>query len=248
MLKARPYVVCIAGFDPTAGAGLTADIKTIESHKAYGLSACSAITWQSEEEFKRIQWLPIEEIIEQLDLMKHFDIKVAKIGIMPNAKSIHTLVDYLSETFPEIKIIWDPVLGSSTGKALLDMNTEEYESIVRKVYLNTPNMYEIKMLYPTINQQDACLKVSKFGRVFLKGGHSDDKIGKDFLFEDGKVKAYNPKPGRYFPKHGSGCVISSAIASNLAYDRDLHKSILRSKRYVERLLASNHSLLGWHKM
>lgn len=99
-------------------------------------------------------------------------------------------------------------------------------------------------------QKNAAQLLSKQTKVILKGGHHPSHLGLDFLFENGNVKSYKAhqtvKP--ISPKHGSGCVFSSALASHLAKGYPLHQSILRSKRYMEHFLSSNQTLLGTHRL
>ena len=83
--------------------------------------------------------------------------------------------------------------------------------------------------------------------VFLKGGHNEEALGSDILYTTtGKVFHLNPKKGDFFEKHGSGCILSSAIAGYLALGFPLLKACYRAKRYTEKVLQSNKSLLGYH--
>ena len=85
--------------------------------------------------------------------------------------------------------------------------------------------------------------------MFLKGGHAEKKVGYDTLFlKEGKQFSFRPKTKNIFSKHGSGCVLSSALTANLAKGEDLQRACLKAKQYTERILSSNKTLLGYHKI
>ena len=109
MSKNRPIVLTIAGFDPSGGAGVLADIKTFELHKVYGFAINTANTIQTENEFHKIQWTPIDFILESIiTLFDSYVIRVVKIGIVPSLNYLGQIVFCLKKYSPSIKIIWDP--------------------------------------------------------------------------------------------------------------------------------------------
>jgi hydroxymethylpyrimidine/phosphomethylpyrimidine kinase len=117
------------------------------------------------------------------------------------------------------------------------------------VYLLTPNYNEIKALFPEKTIEETIKKIAQHSNLYLKGGHRLDKLGTDQLFtQDGKQFTLNPKTKRANEKHGSGCILSSAITSYLAHDFPILKACFRGKRYTERTLESNNSLLAFHKL
>jgi hydroxymethylpyrimidine/phosphomethylpyrimidine kinase len=247
-LKKRPYIVTIAGLDPSNGAGLTADIKTFETLKCYGLSVCTANTIQNDTDFEACHWMPSDMILEQLHILfKRFQIDYVKIGIVENWNVLSLIVDELLELNPKIKIVLDPVLSSSSNFDFHNSNTEILDKLLSKIYMLTPNYNEIKQLYPELELQDAIKYISSKTNLFLKGGHHPDKLGKDELFTlNGHGYHLNPKLSDCTEKHGSGCVLSSAITSYLALGFPLLKASYRGKRYTEKFLSSNKSLLGFH--
>src|SRR5688572_10171990 len=116
MTKKRPFALSIAGFDPSSGAGVTADLKTFEAHKVQGLGVCTAITFQNDNEFDGLEWLTKEKLQAQLEpLFRKFKIRTAKIGLIRNLETLNWLVDYLLSKNPEMRIIWDPFLKASAG-------------------------------------------------------------------------------------------------------------------------------------
>jgi len=248
-LKKRPYILTIAGFDPSNGAGLTADVKTFEVLKCYGLSVCTANTIQNDIAFTNCYWTPIDIIKEQIDILfSRFSIDVVKIGIIENWVTMSQIINLLLTLNPKIKIVLDPVLKSSTDfKIQNDFNATLFDEILDKTYMITPNYIEIESLFPEKNIEETIEHIRLKTNLYLKGGHNKEALGVDYLYT--KEKQYTLKPNRinFSEKHGSGCVLSSAIASYIALGYSILKSSYRGKRYVERVLSSNKTLLGYHK-
>lgn len=268
-MKARPNILTIAGFDPSNGAGLTADVKTFETLKCYGLSVCTANTIQDDREFKACYWVSLDIILDQIEvLFKRFQIDYVKIGIVENWQTLSVLVEKLLELNSKVKIVLDPVLKSSSNfdfhsnlsssqklsggsdvtlSAVEMSHPDLLNNILSKIYLITPNYNEIQQLYPEKNIEETIKHISSKTNLFLKGGHHPDELGKDVLFTvEGKYYSLNPKFKNCTEKHGSGCVSSSAIASYLALGFPLLKACYKGKRYTEKFLSSNKSLLGFH--
>jgi len=254
MKKSRPNVLTISGFDPTNGAGLTADVKTLERLKCHALSICTANTVQTEVFFGLCEWTNTEMLHLQLETMlKKYDFEYVKIGIIENWKILNSFIDLLLAEKPNLKIVLDPVLRSSSDFEFHDtsnrFNSEVFDSVLNKIYLLTPNYEEIANLYPNKNVSETIKHISEKTNLFLKGGHNPDDIGKDKLYmNDGKEFTMNPKLKNLSEKHGSGCVLSSAITANLALGFPLLKACFRGKRYTEKFLGSNKTLLGYHSV
>ncbi len=254
-MKSRPNILTIAGFDPSGGAGITADIKTFEALKCYGLAICTANTVQNDIEFKACYWADFEVIKCQIEILfDRFTIDFVKIGIVQNWKILNEIIDFLFEKNAEIKIVLDPVLKSSSGYDIQDLSLRaesrsELDKVLDKIYLLTPNYNEIEKLYADKTIEETIQCISSKTNLFLKGGHREEAIGKDELFtKNGKYFVLNPRGQNNSEKHGSGCVLSSAITAQLAHDFSLLKSCFRGKRYTEKVLSSNKSLLGYHKV
>jgi hydroxymethylpyrimidine/phosphomethylpyrimidine kinase len=112
----------------------------------------------------------------------------------------------------------------------------------------TPNIPEALQITGKTEALDAARLLASYTRIYLKGGHHEKTPGKDYLLHNRKIYPLNPKNKQpAFPKHGSGCVLASALAANIAKGYPLLKACLRSKRYTEKILTSNTSLLGYHK-
>ncbi|WP_026463716.1 hydroxymethylpyrimidine/phosphomethylpyrimidine kinase [Adhaeribacter aquaticus] len=251
MAKPRPYVLSIAGSDPSAGAGVFADLKTFEAHKVYGLGVVSAITYQNDDTFTGVDWVPVESIIRQVELiLMKFPVKVVKIGLIQSLPTLKTLLDYLLQVNPEMKIIWDPILKASAGFTFhAEVNQLTLQNILTKLYLLTPNAEEARKLALANSTEESAEHLSQYCPVLLKGGHREDKLGWDMLhLATGEKYSYRPKVQNATPKHGSGCVLSAAVVSNLALDYKLSRACLRAKAYTARFLSSNSTLLGYHKI
>jgi len=246
-MKKRPYILSIAGFDPSGGAGLVADCKTFEALKCQGLSVCTANTIQTDTKFMDCIWIDFNIIKKQIEtLFNRFKIDVVKIGIIENWKTLNQITDLLISLNPKIKIVVDPVLKSSTNFDFqINFNAELFDEILSKITVLTPNYNEIESLFPDKNIQETINHISVKTNLFLKGGHNKAAKGKDYLYtQKGNIHPINPKYKTVFPKHGSGCVLSSAIASYVALGFPLLKSCFRAKRFTEKYLGSGKELLG----
>ena len=248
-MKTRPYILSIAGFDPSSGAGLTSDVKTNEALKCYGLSVCTANTIQNDIEFSACHWTPIDIIKSQLvSLFNRFEIDFIKIGVVENWNVLLEILSFILLKKPEVKFILDPVLQSSSDFKFHESEELILDQILEKIYLITPNYHEIQQLYSDKNTEETIAHIQSKTNLFLKGGHDESAIGRDrlFLTENGKQYTLNPKQKECSEKHGSGCVLSSAITSYLALGFPLLKACYRAKRYTEKFLTSNKTLLGTH--
>ncbi len=250
-MSLKPYILTIAGFDPSCGAGLTADIKTIENLNCYGVSACTANTVQNDISFTACHWIPFAQIKAQIEILyQRFTISVVKIGIVENWKVLYEIVDLLLAKDPGLKIIVDPVLTSSSAYAFHD-NSEGhsyFNKVLDKIYLLTPNYSEINALYPDKDLKATITYISSKTNLLVKGGHREIKKGMDQLFQKnhGTYNLYGDNSKEISEKHGSGCVLSAAIASFVAEGYPLIQSCYKGKMYVEDFLASNSTLLGDH--
>lgn len=238
MPKVRPYCLTIAGFDPSGGAGVLADCKTFEQNRTQGLAVITANTMQTEDSFKRVDWIADEIILEQLNLLlDRYQIQFIKIGLIFSGDLLEKIIHILNEKCNKPTIVWDPILSASAGG---EFDLKRFHDFLKsqscKNIIITPNLPEFELL-----------KLEKSSNViYLKGGHSQNK-GKDVLFFEGKEFPFAPQVKTDFSKHGTGCIYSSALLSNLALEYPMIKACLRAKRYVEKRIVSNPSLLAYHK-
>jgi hydroxymethylpyrimidine/phosphomethylpyrimidine kinase len=236
----------IAGYDPSGGAGLLADIKTLEQLKVQGLGVCTAMTLQTESQCLTLNWQPLHEILSAIDvLMKNYHIEAIKIGVVKDAQFLTQIIEKIKSINSEVKIVWDPVLKSTSEFSFFDLNTiSELENVLKQIDLITPNYNE----YEALKEDHLFEKSENSCSILIKGGHREDKLGTDILLENGKEISIHPanETSVYYPKHGSGCVLSSAIASHLALGKNVEEACREGKLYIEKFLTSNPTLLGFH--
>ncbi len=245
----RPVVMSIAGLDPCGGAGLLADIKAFEQNKVYGLGVTTAQTLQTERHFFSIRWESGENIITATgQMLAHYEVMAVKIGIVQSISTLHQVVTAIFNFNPAIKIVVDPVIRSTTAFDFWQGRMDErlLEDVLQKITLLTPNYKEAAQLVPGAGAKEAANKLSHYCSVLLKGGHNEEEPGVDYLYHDGNVWKLRPGEGKVFPKHGSGCVLSSAIAAGIALGLSLEEACRKAKVFTENFLTSNPSLLGYH--
>ncbi len=254
----RPRVLLVAGYDQSGGAGVLSDVKTLEAHGVYGYAVCTGFTFQNERRISRVEWFSAAAIFEQIDLCYEaaaFD--WVKIGITSSPEMAGGIIGHLQQHHPGVRIVWDPVIRASSGvdfwegAAGLEGRWEEWVALASGCYLVTPNWEEIGWLYPGEDVLEGCRALSglKGCHLYLKGGHHPECPGRDYLWVGGEVQLLEPGVDRdlVYAKHGSGCVLSSSLAANLALGDPLPVAAARSKRYIEQFLTSNKTLLGWHR-
>ncbi len=249
MQAVRPIVLSIAGYDPCGGAGVLADIKTIEQHQCLGMAVTTCITSQNEKKFTHVKWLSFNEIESQLtSLFLMYQINTVKIGLIENLKMLIQIIDFLKTQNPNINIIWDPICATTSDfKVLQQLNANELFFILNKIFLITPNTIEAQFLTQSNDSILAAKELAKHCNVLLKGGHNESNKGRDQLFYQNKIEIINPQTTyQKFDKHGSGCILSAAIASNLALHKPLLNACVNAKKYIEQILSSNNSLLAYH--
>lgn len=246
-MEERPYLLTIAGFDPSAGAGILADIKTFEINKVYGQAVATSLTFQNEKSFEGLDWVSPENILKQIDILAAaHQFQWIKIGLIQNLDVLAQIIQHLKKLNPDCVIIWDPILKASAGFTFhQQIDGEKLQQIASSISLITPNISEVKMLFPDLEVHDATAEIAKYCHVMLKGGHSEDNADDILCMTDGKVQKF--KGAKLpFDKHGTGCVFSAAILTNLAKGYELPEACREAKDYVTDFISSHDSLLGYH--
>lgn len=252
LLLSTPTVVSIAGFDPSSGAGVSSDLKVMESHGVYGLGVVSALTYQNESEFKKAEWCSNEQVLDQLSLLldKHTP-SVAKVGMIKDSEQFLAVASLLKQRCPSIKIVWDPILKATATKDKLHevFFKNSLQEILQAIDLVTPNLLEAASIFGTTD----VLSLKEIARnaktsILLKGGHGEDSTSIDTLISpEGETTAFNVARVP-FDKHGTGCFLSSAIASYVSLGEDWASACALAQREVVNFLKSNASRLGFHAM
>lgn len=248
----RPFVICIAGFDPSGGAGILADVKCFEQHGVYGFGVCSAMTVQTDTDCFACEWRSSEQIIAELvPLLDKFEITVCKIGLIQNTEVLLEVIQYLKYRRPEIKIVLDPVLKASSGFDFQHPvnGMDQLIPVLQQLSLICPNYTELDRMGTADNRpEDTARQWAAYCPVLLKGGHNAAEPGTDYLYTGAGIHQLKPGTAHVFEKHGSGCVLSSAITARLALGYSLEEACRLSKQYIEHFLNSNPTLLGYHSL
>lgn len=234
----------IAGSDSSGGAGIQADIKTMITNGVYAMSAITALTAQNTMGVTDIMEVSPEFLGEQLDAV-FCDIRpdAVKIGMLPSSDLMIKTAEKLKEYQAE-NIVLDPVMVSTSGSKLMkeDAMIVLKEKLFPFASLLTPNIPEAEILSDMSIESEkdmiaAAKKISEtYGcAVLCKGGHQLNDAN-DLLYRDGTWRWFYGKRIENPNTHGTGCTLSSAIASNLAKGFDLDTSVERAKAYISEAL------------
>ena len=242
----RPAVLTIAGSDPSGGAGIQADLKTMTALDCYGMTAITAVTVQNTLGVTGAQNMPPALVAAQLDAI-FTDIRpdAVKIGMVSDAKLIYTIAKRLK--FYQAKhIVVDPVMVATSGSRLLKDDAVEAltKELLPLAEVATPNIPEAEVLWgEKIEKEEHMLAAAKdisrkYGcAVLLKGGHAINEAN-DLLFKEGEALWFSGQRIENPNTHGTGCTLSSAIAANLAKGFALEEAIRRAKDYISGALAA----------
>ena len=262
MAEKPPIILTIAGFDPSSGAGITADIKTIAAHGCYGVSCITAMTVQSTAGVRRVEAVDPVLVTDTLEeLAADLDIAAVHIGMLGSGKVVTAVADFLSSAPPGGRpgqarlphIVLDPVLKSSSGTDLLDaLGTKLLiERLIPLADVITPNVDEAAAL-TGIKVEDlegmkaACANLHEMGSraVVVTGGHLDKAIDLlSFTTKRGvEQEVFKAERQRSNSTHGTGCAFSTAMACHLAQERGLAEATLLAKTYVTAAISNGHPL------
>lgn len=234
----------IAGSDSSGGAGIQADLKTMIANGVYGMSAITALTAQNTTGVKSIMEVSREFLRDQLDcVFKDIYPNAVKTGMIPNAELVETVAVALTD-YQAKNIVVDPVMVATSGSSLMENEAvcELRKKLLPLATVITPNIPEATLLYghPIESVSDMehaakCLFEDLGCAVLVKGGHSLSDAD-DVLCFDGKIRWFQGKRINNPNTHGTGCTLSSAIASNLAKGENLEDAILHAKDYISKAL------------
>ncbi len=240
----------IAGSDPSGGAGIQADIKTMTANGVYAMSAITALTAQNTTKVRDIMEVTPRFLKSQLDcVFQDIFPNAVKTGMVSSSELITTIADTLNE-YQAPNIVADPVMVSTSGSRLI--SEQAVDTLKTRLLpvstVITPNIPESEVLWGmkiscSEDMKKAAEYISrKYGcAVLLKGGHSVEDAN-DLLYREGSCKWFNSRRISNPNTHGTGCTLSSAIAANLAKGYDLETAIQRSKDYITLALAQQLDL------
>jgi hydroxymethylpyrimidine/phosphomethylpyrimidine kinase len=248
-----PVVLTIAGFDPSSGAGITADIKTIAAHECYGVSCITGLTVQSTRGVRRLESVDPAIIMETLqELVSDVTIDAVHIGMLGNERVAAVVADFLAET-KLLNVVLDPIQKSSSGAELLDAAGTRVliEKLIPVAEVVTPNLEEASALTGIAvtnleEMREAAARLHALGaqNVVITGGHLEKAI--DLLsFSTGRgteQEVFKAERLRSNATHGTGCAFATALACHLAQGRVLPEAVLLAKVYVSAAIANAHPL------
>jgi hydroxymethylpyrimidine kinase/phosphomethylpyrimidine kinase len=244
-------VLSIAGLDPSGGAGISADLKTIAAYRHHGAAVVTSITAQNTLGIQAIYDLPMEFVAQQIEsVISDLDVHAVKIGMLGTARTV-SLVASLIESLRLTNVVIDPVLRSTTGTALLEKKgiVVMREQLLPRADVVTPNMEEASMLtgmsvVDLPSMKEAAVALHRLGArsVVVTGGHLGNRAI-DVLYDGRRTAVFDSTKIVSNNTHGVGCTFSTALACQLARAVDLAEAVEGAKRYVARAL-SHSSRIG----
>jgi hydroxymethylpyrimidine/phosphomethylpyrimidine kinase len=254
MTGAPPSVVLtIAGFDPSSGAGVTADIKTIAAHGCYGVACITALTVQSTMGVQRVSTVACDIISETLaELDSDVEIAAVHIGMLGSARVAQAVADFLTRAKLR-NIVLDPVLTSSSGAELLDKSGLQIltGTLLSLATVITPNLEEARVLTGLVvtnldQMRLAATKLHQLGAagVVVTGGHLEKAVDLlSFTSASGvQQEVFKAERQQSNSTHGTGCAFATAIACHLAQGKGLPEAVLLAKAYVRAAIMNAHPL------
>ncbi|MBL4646283.1 MAG: bifunctional hydroxymethylpyrimidine kinase/phosphomethylpyrimidine kinase [Hyphomicrobiales bacterium] len=246
-MNCTPIALTIAGSDSSGGAGIQADLKTMSALGVYGASVLSALTAQNTHGVSAIHDVPVEFITAQMQAV-YSDLAVGatKIGMLSQSKIIEVVAQGL-KTHSAKNIVLDPVMVATSGDLLLSKDAvDALKSVLIPIAdIITPNLQEAAVLLNTVpatnrdeleKQAQQLLKLGA-SAVLLKGGHFDEPTADDLFVSATEKRWYSAPRIDTKNTHGTGCTLSSAIASGLAKGLSLESAIEQAKNYLSQAIA-----------
>ncbi len=219
----------IAGFDPSGGAGILTDVKTMSAHGVHGAAVITALTAQNPKKVFSVEPIPPTYICEQIDsIFDEYNIKYSKIGLLYSKEIIKTISKKVKEY--DLKIVVDPVMVASAGDNLIkdEISKSLKKYLLKNTLLVTPNVSEAEKLsgIKIKNKEDAikaAYKIGKYSNTLITGGHLN---GTNIIYtkEDNKITIIHQDLIKTKNLHGTGCSFSSAVISNLIKENEKHKN------------------------
>ncbi|KAB3531612.1 bifunctional hydroxymethylpyrimidine kinase/phosphomethylpyrimidine kinase [Alkaliphilus serpentinus] len=240
-------VLTIAGSDSCGGAGIQADLKTFSAHGVYGMSVITAVTAQNTQGVFGVQDISEEIIMNQIEVIfDDIEVDAVKIGMVSKTETIKVIHDTLRK-YPYKNLVVDPVMVSKSGYHLLQPDAKKalIHYLIPMATLVTPNILEAevitgKRITGYKDMEKAAVEIHQMGAQYalIKGGHLEGDA-MDILFDGKNVTSFNSPRISTENTHGTGCTLSSAIASNLAKGHSIKEAIELAKNYIT--MAIEHS-------
>jgi hydroxymethylpyrimidine/phosphomethylpyrimidine kinase len=250
-----PRLLVIAGSDPSAGAGLQADLKTAQAFGVYAQTAVTAVTVQDTSGVYGVETISPTTVKRQIQVaLGDIGADAIKIGMLGNGAIAASVAEALSQD--SLPLVLDPVLASSSGRLLLDEKGIEIlkSRLLPRALLVTPNWPECEALTAIRPDSDQAVQraAEAFGRLgvrnlLIKGGHGDGATVRDVLIVDGGRLSVFESPRQETPHtHGTGCVLSTAIACGLAQGKALTTAVRLAHDFVQHAIRTAPGLGSGH--
>ncbi|WP_227375740.1 bifunctional hydroxymethylpyrimidine kinase/phosphomethylpyrimidine kinase [Haladaptatus halobius] len=236
-----PVALTIAGSDSGGGAGVQADLKTMEAHGVFGTSVLTSVTAQNTRGVERAFTLPVDEIEAQCSaVLSDFDVQAVKTGMLAEAPVVRSVAEQVESL--DAPVVVDPVMVAASGDRLLDSEGEEaYESLLDRAALVTPNADEAEVLTGVLPEDDDSAREAADALLDLgadaalvKGGHIPGATVRDVLVTDEEIEIFEHDRVETDATHGSGCTLASAIAARLAHGDDIRDAVAAATGFMER--------------
>ncbi|HUN62333.1 MAG TPA: bifunctional hydroxymethylpyrimidine kinase/phosphomethylpyrimidine kinase [Candidatus Sulfotelmatobacter sp.] len=234
-----PILLTIAGFDPSCGAGVAADLKTFAAHGCYGVAAITSLTVQNTQGVEAVHNTPSSELREQLEvLVKDCEIAAVKIGMLGNRGNAVVVGEFLDAHKFNL-VVHDPVMRSSSNSELLDNAGVKYVAteLLKRANVITPNVPEAEILTgitikDVADMEAAARKLVEIGAkaVIVKGGHMEKAT--DVVFDGKEMHQLGGDKVKLENAHGTGCTFASALTAQMAVGRGLVEAATLAKAYV----------------
>jgi hydroxymethylpyrimidine/phosphomethylpyrimidine kinase len=244
-LKPKSKVLIIAGSDPSGGAGIQADIKTVTALGSYAMTAVTAVTLQNTQGVKGISPISTKNLEKQITMvLDDIGANAVKIGMLHNTRIIKCIYKILKK-YNLKNIVLDPVMIAKGGTKLVNNNSIKHlkKLLIPLCSIITPNIPEAEVLtgYSISNKKDmikAAKKILTMGakNVLLKGGHLKNKMIFDILVSKKETKIFPKRKIKTKNTHGTGCTLSSALATCLSQKKNIYKSCEFSLSYVDKAI------------
>ncbi len=240
-MSSPPVVLTIAGFDSSGGAGVLADLKTIHALGGYGCAVITAQTVQNTQGVRDIWLEPTDGVCAQIAaLLEDLPIAAVKIGMLGSDEMAAAVTRSLRHF--DGPIVVDPVLKSTSGATLMEQG-EAFDTLLRRATLITPNLDEAQQLWGSSDIRQ--ISRMKDTAILLKGGHGPGETLVDqLLMPDRKILPFEHPRIDTPNTHGTGCVLSSAIATLMARGRTLPQAVAQAIEWLQVQLRASHWRLG----
>lgn len=259
-MSTPPRILAIAGSDSSGGAGIQADIKTIAMLGGYAMTAITCVTAQNTLGVTAVEALSPAMVGAQIDAcLSDIGVDAVKIGMLGSAEIAAVVADRLEDL--TVPIVFDPVMVATSGAVLADDRTiAAFERLMRIATLTTPNLPELAALTgQSVDSDDAIVGATlglaeRFGRAVLaKGGHGESARIRDLLLDpDRRAVTFEEERIDTLHTHGTGCTLSSAVATLLGHGQSLEHAVKLARQFVRQAIegapgfGSGHGPLGHH--